>query len=95
MSGHFADLSRIKIFKKIPMRYLEIKTGENSCTLNVFDKSNKITAKNCIKMYCLNEANTLVMFNYLNQQISFCLGLEESLFTSFMEDMKKKLHDSV
>ena len=95
MSGHFADLSRIKVFKKIPMRYLEIKTGENNCTLNVFDKSNKITAKNCIKMYCLNEANTLVMFNYLNQQISFCLGLEESLFTSFMEDMKKKLHDSL
>ena len=95
MSGHFSDLSKVKIFKKIPMRYLEIKTGENKCALNVFDKTNKITAKNCISMNCLNEANTLTMYNYLKQQILFCQGLEQTLFSSFMEDMKKKLHDSI
>ena len=95
MSGHFADLSRVKIFKKIPMRYLEIKNGENKCTLNIYDKTTKITSKNCIKMNCLNESNTTTMFNYLNQQMLFCQSLEESLFSSLMEDIKRKLHDSV
>ena len=46
-------------------------------------------------MNCLNEANTLTMYNYLKQQILFCQGLEQTLFSSFMEDMKKKLHDSI
>ena len=95
MSGHFADLSKIKMFKKIPLRYLEIKGGDNNCTLNVIDKTNKITQKNIIKMHCLNIENTKTMYNYLNQQILFCQSLEESLFTSFMEDMKRKLHDII
>ena len=89
MSGHFQDLSKIKIFKKIPMRYLEIKGGENNCTLNIIDKTNKITQKTPIKMNCLNEENTKTMYNYLIQQILFCQNLEESMFESFMEDMKK------
>ena len=93
MSGHFQDLSKIKIFKKIPMRYLEIKGGENNCTLNIIDKTNKITQKTPIKMNCLNEENTKTMYNYLIQQILFCQNLEESMFESFMEDMKKKLID--
>ena len=29
MSGNLSDLSRVKIFKKIPLRYLEVKNGES------------------------------------------------------------------
>ena len=92
LSGNFKDLSKIKIFKKIPMRYVEIKQGENNCTLNIIDKTTKITQKTPIKMFCINEENTKIMYNYLFQQIMFCQTLEESLFNSFMEDMKKKLN---
>ena len=93
MSGNFTDLSRVKIFKKIPLRYLEVKNGENDVILNLADKTNKITRKNIIKMDCLNYKNRVTMYNYLHQQIMFCLSLEQSLFTSFMEDMKRKLHE--
>ena len=92
MSGNFNDLSKIKIFKKIPMRYIDIKPGDSSLTLNIIDKTTKITQKNPIKMNCLNEDNTKTMYNYLIQQMIFCQNLEESLFSSFMEEMKKKLH---
>ena len=95
MSGSFDDLTKIKIFKKIPMRYLEIKFGDSSCTLNIIDKTNKITQKHPIIMNCLSEQNTKTMLNYLIQQILFCQNLEESLFRSFMEDMKRKLHKSI
>ena len=93
MSGNFTDLSRVKIFKKIPLRYLEVKNGDNEILLNLADKTNKITRKNIIKMDCLNPNNKKTMYNYLHQQIMFCLSLEQSLFTSFMEDMKRKLHE--
>ena len=93
MSGNFSDLSRVKIFKKIPLRYLEVKKGENEIILNLADKTNKITRKNIIKMDCLNYQNRITMYNYLHQQIMFCLSLEQSIFTSFMEDMKRKLHE--
>ena len=95
MSGNFNDLSKIKIFKKIPMRYIDIKPGDNSLTLNIIDKTTKITQKNPIKMNCLNEDNTKTMYNYLIQQMIFCQNLEESLFSSFMEEMKKKLHEII
>lgn len=95
MSGNFKDLSKIKIFKKIPMRYIEIKMGENKLTLNIIDKSTKITQKNPIKMHCLNEDNTKTMYNYLIQQILFCQNLEESLFNSYMDDMKKKIFEII
>ena len=92
MSKSFKDLSKVKIFKKIPLRYLEIREGGNNSTLNLIDKSTKITQKNPIKMNCLNDDNTKIMHNYLLQQILFCQNLEESLFTSFMEDLKVKLN---
>ena len=93
MSGNFTNLSRVKIFKKTAFRYLEVKNGENDILLNLADKTNKITRKNIIKMDCLNPNNKKTMYNYLHQQIMFCLSLEQSLFTSFMEDMKRKLHE--
>ena len=93
LSGNFADLSRVKIFKKIPFRYLEIQKGDDECSLNVIDKSSKASSKTPIKMNCLTSENTKSMYNWLLQQMLFCQNLEESLFSSFMEDMKKKLHN--
>ena len=93
LSGNFADLSRVKIFKKIPFRYLEIQKGDDECSLNIFDKSNPSTKKTPIKMNCLTAENTKSMNNWLLQQMLFCQSLEESLFSSFMEDMKKKVHN--
>ena len=92
MSGKFEDLSQVKIFKKIPMRYLEIKSGDSNVTLNIIDKSSKVTQNNILKMHCLYENNTKNMYNYLNQQILFCLNLEKSIFDSFMEEMKNRIH---
>ena len=92
IGGNMDDLSKIKIFKKIPMRYLHVMSGDSNVTLNIIDKTSKITEKNVIKMHCLNVNNTKTMYNYLTQQIIFCLNLEESLFSSFMEEMRKKLH---
>ena len=93
LSGNFSDLSRVKIFKKIPFRYLELQKGNDDCSLNLIDKSTAMSSKTPIQMNCLTSENTKSMNNWLLQQILFCQNLEESLFTSFMEDMKKKLHD--
>ena len=95
LSGNLNDISKVKIFKKIPMRYLHILSGDNNITLNIIDKTSKITEKNIIKMHCIHTDNTRTMYNYLTQQIIFCLNLEESLFSSYMEELKKKLHKLV
>ena len=93
LSGNFSDLSRVKIFKKIPFRYLELQKGNDDCSLNLIDKSTAMSSKTPIQMNCLTSENTKSMHNWLLQQILFCQNLEESLFTSFMEEKKKKLHD--
>ena len=93
LSGNFSDLSRVKIFKKLPFRYLEIQKGNDDCSLKLVDKSTTMSSKTPIDMNCLTSENTKSMHNWLFQQIMFCQNLEESLFTSFMDDMKKKLHD--
>ena len=93
LSGNFADLSRVKIFKKIPFRYLEIQNGDDEVSLNLIDKTTKTSSKSPIKMNCLTAGNTKSMYDWLLQQMLFCQNIEESLFSSFMKDMKQKLHD--
>ena len=93
LSGNFADLSRVKIFKKIPFRYLEIQNGDDEVSLNLIEKTTKASCKVPIKMNCLTAGNTKSMYDWLLQQMLFCQNIEESLFSSFMKDMKKKLHD--
>ena len=93
LSGNFADLSRVKIFKKIPFRYLEIQNGDDEVSLNLIDKTTKASSKVPIKMNCLTAGNTKSMYDWLLQQMLFCQNIEESLFSSFMKDMNKKLHD--
>jgi hypothetical protein len=92
MSGRFDDLSKVKIFKKIPMRYLDFKNGDNECTLNVYDKSTPATATKSIIMHCINKSNTKTMFNYMLQLKISCTGLERSLFDSLIEEIKNKLN---
>ena len=84
--------STIKIFKKIPLRYLKINNRENNSILNIIDKTNKITEKNVLKIDCLSNNNTTNVYNFLIQHILFCLNLEQSLFISYMEEMIKSLH---
>ena len=93
LSENFADLSRVKIFKKIPFRYLEIQKDDDEVSLNLIDKTTKTSSKSPIKMNCLTAGNTKSMYDWLLQQMLFCQNIEESLFSSFMKDMKKKLHD--
>lgn len=95
MSGSFDDLSKIKIFKKIPMRYLDFKNGDNECTLNVYDKSTPATAKKSIIMHCINKSNTKTMFNYMLQLKCSCNSLERSLFDSFIEEIKNRLKNLI
>ena len=92
MSGNFDDLSKVKIFKKIPMRYLDFKNGDNDCTLSVYDKSTPVTAKKSIIMHCINKSNTKNMFNYMLQLKIACNNLERSIFNSFIKEIKSKLN---
>ena len=88
IDGNFDDISKIKIFKKIPLRYLEIKKTDDECILNIFDKTNKNTYKNTISMNGLDADNTKVIFNFVLQKIFNCQLLEQSLFNTLIEKIK-------
>lgn len=93
MSKNFNDLSKIKIFKKIYLRYLEIQKGEDNCTLNIFDKTNPNTYKNVIKMNGLDANNTKTIYCYFLQKIFNCQLLEQNLFDSLIEKIKNKIEE--
>ena len=93
LSGNFIDLSKVKIFKQIQLRYLEIMQGEDECTLNIIDNS-LINKKNII-MNCLTPNNTKAMFNYLSEHILLCQNLEKTIFDSFIDNIHKKLHENL
>jgi hypothetical protein len=95
MSGSFNDLSQVKIFKKIPIRYLDFKFGDNECTLNIYDKSSPATAKKSMIMHCINKSNTKTMFNYMLQIKCCCNSLERSLFGSLIEKIKIRLNNLI
>ena len=95
MSDNFDEISNVKIFKKIPLRYLEIKKTEDNCVLNIFDKTNENTYKNCIKMHGLNAANTDIIFSYFLQQIFNCQLLEKNLYNTFINNLKENLDDII
>ena len=77
------------------MRYLEIKKTEDNCVLNIFDKTNENTYKNCIKMHGLNAANTDIIFSYFLQQIFNCQLLEKNLYNTFINNLKENLDDII
>ena len=93
LSKNFDDLSKIKIFKKIQLRYLELKKGKDNCIIDIFDKTNPETYKNVIKMNCINEHNTNVMHNYVLQKKLQCLLLEQNVFNSFIDTINNRLEE--
>ena len=93
LSNNFEDLSKIKIFKKIALRYLIIKvSSKNEDVLELSDSNNEKSNRKYIKVQCLNPDNTARMFNYLSQQKKNCLLMEYSLFNSFIDELEKKLN---
>jgi hypothetical protein len=93
ISKNFDDLSKIKIIKKIQLRYLELKKGKENCIIDIYDKTNPETYKNVIKMNCINEHNTNVMHNYFLQKKLKCLLLEQTLFNSFIDTINNRLEE--
>ena len=91
IGGNFNDISNIKIFKKIPLRYLEIKQNEDMSILDIFDKTNKNTYKNSIRMNGIDVDNAKVLYYYFQQNIYNCQLLEQSMFNSFIEDIRKNI----
>lgn len=95
LSGNFNDLSGVKIFKKIPLRYLIIKvSSQNEDVLEITDSSFEESNRKYILMDCINSDNTPRMFNYLTNQKKNCLFLEYSMFNSFIDDLGKKINNN-
>ena len=94
LSGNFEDLSGIKIFKKIALRYLIIKvSSKNEDVLELADSSVEESSRKYILMNCINSDNTPRMFNYLMRQKNNCIVMEYSMFNSFIDDLEKKINN--
>ena len=95
LSGNFEDLSAIKIFKKIALRYLIIKVSpKNEDVLEIADSSVEESSRKYVMMHCLNSDNTARMFNYLSNQKKNCLFLEYSMFNSYIDDLEKMVNNN-
>ena len=94
LSNNFEDLSGIKIFKKIALRYLIIKvSSKNEDVLELADSSVEESSRKYILMDCINSDNTPRMFNYLMRQKKNCLIMEYSMFNSLIDDLDKKINN--
>ena len=90
LNNDFKDLSKIKIYKKIPWRYLVIKvplSDDSSLELYDSDQANK----KCIYVNCLCADNAPKMLNYLLQQKSNSVFLEYALFNTYIDNLKNKI----
>ena len=95
LSGNFEDLSGVKIFKKIALRYLIIKvSSRNEDVLEIADSSVEESNRKNIMIHCINSDNTDRMLNYLNYQKKNCLFMEYSMFNSFIDDLEKKINNN-
>ena len=95
LSGNFDDLSGVKIFKKIALRYLIIKvSSRNEDVLEIADSSVEESNRKNIMIHCINSDNTARMLNYLNYQKKNCLFMEYSMFNSFIDDLEKKINNN-
>ena len=93
LSGDFQNLSEVKIFKKIALRYLIIKvSSKNDDVLEIADSSVEESSRKFIMLHCINSDNTARMFNYLTQQKKNCLLLEYSMFNTFIDDLERKIN---
>ena len=93
LSNKFEDISSVKIFKKINLRYLEIKVSlKNEEILEIADESYEKEHKKYIFMHCLNADNTGRMFNYLSKQKKNCLEFEYSMICSYLDNIGNKFN---
>ena len=91
----FDNFSEVKIFKKIPLRYLIIKVPSRiDNVLQLSDSSIEESNRKFIMVDCINSDNTARMFNYLVQMKKNCLILEYSLFNSFIDDLTRKVNNN-
>ena len=89
----FDNFSMVKIFKKIPLRYLIIKVPPKiDNALELTDSSIEKSNRKYIMVHCINVDNTPRMFNYLSRMKKNCLCLEYSLFNSFIDGLEKKIN---
>ena len=93
ISQKFEDISKVKINKKIYLRYLEIKVSlKNEEILEIGDNSYEKSNMKYITIHCLNADNTGRMFNYLSIQKKNCLELEYSMINSYLDDLEYKFN---
>ena len=88
-SNTFKDLSKIKIFTKMPLRFIKLQIFSlynKECYIEINDIENK-NKKYIIN--CFNPINTQKTYNYLLQMINQCISFETSIFDSFIDNIEK------
>ena len=91
----FKDLSKIKIFLKIPLIFLDIQflKGKNDSFLeinNINNINNEDKNKTKFIMNCFDSENTKKVNNYLMKMINNSIILEKSIFDTFLENIESK-----
>jgi hypothetical protein len=89
-SNTFKDLSKIKIFTKIPLRFIKLQIlslYNKECYIVINEIENENQKKHIIN--CFNPINTQKTYNYLLQMINQCISFEISIFDSFIDNIEK------
>ena len=91
-SKTFKDLSKIKIFFHIPLRFLSVQVpiNGNDSFLELTNIRNEDKNSNTIIMNCFDSQNAKKTYNYLSHMINNTILLEKSLFDKFFENIENK-----
>lgn len=91
-SKTFKDLSKIKIFFHIPLRFLsaQVPINGNDSFLELTNIRNEDKNSNTIIMNCFDSQNAKKTYNYLSHMINNAILLEKSLFDKFFENIENK-----
>ena len=91
-SKTFKDLSKIKIFFHIPLRFLsaQVPINGNDSFLELTNIRNEDKNSNTIIMNCFDSQNAKKTYNYLSHMINNTILLEKSLFDKFFENIENK-----
>ena len=89
-SNTFKDLSKIKIFYKVKLRFLNIQVPltESDSFLEINETQHEDKNNKKLIMNCFDPQNTKKMHNFLWQMISNCIIFENSIFDSFLENIE-------
>ena len=91
-SKTFKDLSQIKIFFQIPLRFLSVQVPKNGndSFLELTNIRNKDKNTNTIIMNCFDSQNAKKTYSYLSHMINNTILFEKSLFDTFLENIENK-----